>query len=81
MDMWDPYVTSVQAHLPERMARSFRQFHVPGIWGMLWPSTAEGKQNSEGRRDDRLAGTRYDWLRNPTSMEPKTAGVRRTEKQ
>jgi len=21
--------------------------------------------------DDRLAGTRYDWLRNPTSMEPK----------
>ena len=21
--------------------------------------------------DDRLAGTRYDWLRNPASMEPK----------
>jgi len=37
MDMWDPYVASVRAHLPEAEGKIvFDKFHVPSIWGMLW---------------------------------------------
>jgi len=37
MDMWDPYVASVRAHLPEADGKIvFDKFHVPSIWVMLW---------------------------------------------
>ena len=64
MDMWDPYVNSVRAHVAEADEKIvFDKFHV---------AQHLGKENKSLRAagDDRLKGTRYDWLRNPASMDP-----------
>src|SRR5689334_1181262 len=46
-------------------------------------NTAEGNKTPKAAGDDRLAGTSYGWLRNPTSMEPNDrkefAELRRSE--
>jgi len=79
MDMWDPYVASVRAICRKRMARSFStSFMWPSIWVMLWTRYGGRKTNSESRRGRPFGGHRYDWLRNPTSMERRPQGVRRT---
>ena len=73
MDMWDPYVASVRAHLPEADGKIvFDKFHVAKHLGDA-VDRVRRKENKilKAAGDDRLAGTRYDWLRNPVSMEPK----------
>jgi len=38
----------------------------------IWVTCGQGVRNTlKAAGDDRLAGTRYDWLRNPASIEPK----------
>jgi transposase len=72
MDMWDPYLTSVREHVPEADRKIvFDKFHVAKHLGDAVDKVRR-KENKTLRAagDDRLAGTRYDWLRNPAAMEP-----------
>jgi transposase len=73
MDMWDPYIASVREHLPDADGKIvFDKFHVTKHLGDA-VDRVRRKENKilKAAGDDRLAGTRYDWLRNPVSMEPK----------
>jgi transposase len=72
MDMWDPYVASVREHVPQATDKIvFDKFHIAQHLGKAVDQVRR-KENKTLRAtgDDRLAGTRYDWLRNPTKMEP-----------
>jgi len=72
MDMWDPYVNSVGAHVPDAAGKIvFDKFHVAQHLGNAVDEVRR-KENKALRAqgDDRLKGTRYDWLRNPVEMDP-----------
>jgi transposase len=73
MDMWDPYIASVRNHVPEADGKIvFDKFHVAQHLGDAVDQVRR-KENRilKAAGDDRLQGTRYDWLRNPVAMEPK----------
>jgi transposase len=73
MDMWDPYISSVRAHVPEADGKIvFDKFHIAQHLGDA-VDRVRRRENKTLRAsgDDRLKGTRYDWLRNPVAMEPK----------
>jgi transposase len=72
MDMWDPYVRSVSEHLREGQQKIvYDKFHIAKHLGEAVDKVRR-KENQTLRAagDDRLTGTRYDWLRNPAAMEP-----------
>ncbi len=73
MDMWDPYITSVREHVPEADDKIvFDKFHVAQHLGEAVDRVRRQENKTlRAAGDDRLAGTRYDWLRNPAAMEPK----------
>lgn len=73
MDMWTPYINSVREHVPEADGKIvFDKFHVAKHLGEA-VDRVRRKENKtlKAAGDDRLAGTRYDWLRNPAAMEAK----------
>ncbi len=73
MDMWDLYITSVREHVPGADGKIvFDKFHIAQHLGEA-VDRVRRKENKTLRAagDDRLTGTRYDWLRNPAAMEPK----------
>jgi transposase len=73
MDMWDPYVNSTLNHLPEAERKIvFDKFHIAKHLseGVDQVRRRENKQ-LRAAGDDRLTGTRYDWLRHPAKMDPK----------
>jgi transposase len=72
MDMWDPYIGSVREHLPEADSKIvFDKFHVAKHLGDAVDKVRRKENKTlKAAGDDRLAGTRYDWLRNPAAMEP-----------
>jgi transposase len=71
MDMWDPYVESVREHVSEAEKKIvFDKFHIAQHLGEAVDRVRrrEHKQlKAEG--DERLTGTKYDWLRNPAAMD------------
>jgi transposase len=72
MDMCDAYVASTMQHLPQAPDKIvYDKFHVAKQLGEAVDQVrrAENKQ-LRARGDDRLVGTRYDWLRNPSSFAP-----------
>lgn len=73
MDMWDPYIASVREHVPEADGKIvFDKFHVAKHLGEAVDKVRRKEHKTlKAAGDDRLAGTRYDWLRNPAKMEPK----------
>jgi len=73
MDMWDPYVASVRAHVPAAEKKiGFDKFHIAKPLGEAVDRVRRGEQKIlKAAGDDRLTGTRYDWLRHPAGMEPK----------
>lgn len=73
MDMWDPYIESVGEHVPEADGKIvFDKFHVAQHLGDAVDQVRRKENKTlKAAGDDRLAGTRYDWLRNPAAMEPK----------
>ena len=76
MDMWDPYVESVREHVADAGNKIvFDKFHVAQHLSQAVDEVRR-KENKALRAagDDRLKGTRYDWLRNPASMDPMTGG-------
>lgn len=73
MDMWDPYVASVRQHVPGAEKKIvFDKFHIAKHLGEAVDRVRRGEQKTlKAAGDDRLTGTRYDWLRHPARMEPK----------
>jgi transposase len=72
MDMWDPYVASVREHVAEADQKIvFDKFHVAQHLSQAVDQVRR-KENKALRAegDDRLVGTRYDWLRYPTTIDP-----------
>ena len=70
MDMWDPYVTSTQQHLPDGDSKIvFDKFHIAKHLGEAVDQVRrqENKQ-LRGEGDNRLVGTKYSWLRNPANF-------------
>ena len=67
MDMWDPYITSVQEHLEEGDGKIvFDKFHIAGHLGQA-VDRVRRREHKELRQqgDLRLVGSKYDWLRHP----------------
>jgi len=72
MDMWDPYVNSTMKHLPEAASKIvFDKFHIAKHLSEAVDQVRRREHKQlKARGDDRLTGTRYDWLRHPARMEP-----------
>ena len=72
MDMWDPYVNSTLNHLPDaRNKIVFDKFHIAKHLSEAVDLVRRREHKQlKARGDDRLAGTRYDWLRHPGKMDP-----------
>jgi transposase len=71
--MWEPYLTSVREHLPGADGKIVSyKFHVAQHLGDAVDKVRRRENKTlKAVGDDRLAGTRYDWLRNPAAMEAK----------
>ncbi len=72
MDMWDPYVASTRAHLGEAEKKIvYDKFHIAKHLGEAVDQVRRRENKTlRAAGDDRLTGTRYDWLRGPARMEP-----------
>jgi len=71
MDMHQAYINSVQQHLPDGERKIvFDKFHVAKHLGEAVDKVRRA-ENKVLRQDDddRLVGTKYDWLRNPNSFD------------
>ena len=73
MDMWDPFFASVMAHVPEADKKIvFDKFHVAQHLGEAVDRVRRRESKTlKAAGDDRLKGTRYDWLRARAAMVPK----------
>ena len=71
LDMWDPYLASLQNHLPEAEEKIvFDKFHIAKHLGEAVDQVRRREHKAlKAEGDERLTGTKYDWLRNPASME------------
>lgn len=71
MDMWQPYLNSVRANLAEAEGKIvFDKFHIAKHLGEAVDRVRRREPKVlRAAGDDRLAGTRYDWLRHPAAME------------
>lgn len=70
MDMWDPYIASTRAHLKDADNKIvFDKFHIAKHLSEA-VDRVRRQENKELRSegDDRLVGTKYDWLRHPASF-------------
>jgi transposase len=72
MDMWEPYVQSTRAHLPEADAKIvFDKFHVVKHLHDAVDQVRRGEHRALKRAgDDRLTGSKYLWLMRPRDMDP-----------
>jgi transposase len=77
MDMWEPYVQSTQAHLPEAEAKIvFDKFHVAKHVHEAVDAVRKAEHRAlKQAGDERLTGTKYLWLMRPQDM---SAEQRRT---
>ena len=71
LDMWDPYLASLREHLPEAEKKIvFDKFHIAKHLGEAVDRVRRREHKAlKAEGDERLTGTKYDWLRNPASME------------
>jgi transposase len=72
MDMWEPYVQSTRAHLPEADAKIvFDKFHVVKHLHDAVDHVRRGEHRTLKRDGDaRLTGSKYLWLRRPADLPP-----------
>jgi transposase len=72
MDMWDPYVNSTRKHLPDAERKIvFDKFHIAKHLSEAVDLVRRREsKHLRAAGDDRLVGTRYDWLRHPARMSP-----------
>src|SRR5437879_13059211 len=73
LDMWDPYLASLQNHLPAAEEKIvFDKFHIAKHLGEAVDRVRRREHKAlKAEGDERLTGTKYDWLRNPASMDEK----------
>jgi transposase len=73
MDMWDPYIASVRAHVEEADRKIvFDKFHVAQHLSQAVDEVRRKENKAlQAQGSKLLVGTRYDWLRNPAKMDPK----------
>jgi len=71
MDMWDPYLNSVREHLPGSANKIvFDKYHIAKHLGEAVDRVRRREQKAlKAEGDDRLTGTKYQWLRNPANLE------------
>jgi transposase len=73
MDMWDPFINSVQANVPNAEEKIvFDKYHIASHLGNAVNRVRRGENKkllSEG--DKRLVGSKYDWLTNPANFTAK----------
>lgn len=70
MDMWEPYIRSTEAHLPEaRLKIVFDKYHVAQHLNQAVDKVRR-QENRELAAEgiDWLKGTKYQWLRNPDNF-------------
>ena len=67
MDMWEPYVQATLAWIPEAAAKIvFDKFHIAKHLNEGVDRVRRTEHRELTQRDDqRLTGTKYDWLRHP----------------
>jgi transposase len=72
MDMWEPYVQSTHAHLPEAEAKIvFDKFHVAKHVHEAVDAVRKAEHRAlKQAGDERLTGTKYLWLMRPHEMTP-----------
>jgi transposase len=73
VDMWDAYLNSIRKHLPEADQKIvFDKFHIAQHLTDA-VDRVRRKEHKELRvaGDNRLKGTRFQWLRNPSNMAQK----------
>ena len=72
MDMWEPYVQSTRAHLPDADRKIvFDKFHVVKHLHDAVDQVRRGEHRALKRTgDDRLTGSKYLWLMRPKDMTP-----------
>jgi transposase len=70
MDMWDPFINSTSNHLPEAHKKIvFDKYHIASNLGKAVDSVRYQEHKIISREgDNRLIGTKYDWLRNPENF-------------
>jgi transposase len=71
MDMWQPYIAATKKHLPGAQTKiAFDKFHVAQHLGEAVDRVRRREQRSlSSEGDDRLKGTKYLWLRHPSSID------------
>jgi len=71
MDMCDAYVNSVLKHVPNAEKKIvFDKFHVAKALGEAVDKVRRAENKALlARKDKRLVGTKYDWLRNPANFK------------
>jgi transposase len=72
-DMWDPYLAAIQAHVPAAERKIvFDKFHILWHLNQAVDITRRAEHKLLRRRgDERLKGTKYDWLRHPAGFSRK----------
>ena len=80
MDMWEPYIQSVGAHVPQGAGKVvFDKFHIVKHLHEAVDKVRRTEHRWLLRQDDkRLTGTKYLWLRRPRDFSPEQ---RRTFRQ
>lgn len=71
MDMWGPYIAATAKSVPDGANKTaFDKFHVASHLGNALDKVrrAEHRELSQ-RGDQRLKGTKHDWLRNPSTHD------------
>ncbi len=77
MDMWNPYVAAPREHLPASDKKIvYDKYHIAARLS----KAVDQVRRAENKRlraagDERLSGTKYDWLRHPASFSEDGAGV------
>ncbi len=73
MDMWGPFIASVETHVPDAAKKIvFDKFHVARHLGEAVDQVRRKETKTlKAAGDETLTGTRYDWLRNRAAMEPR----------
>lgn len=72
MDMWEPYIRSTEAHVPDARSKIvFDKYHVAQHLNEAVDKVRR-QENRELLADGKswLKGTKYDWLRNPDNFDP-----------
>jgi len=67
MDMWEPYIASTRAHLPEAHRKIvFDKFHIAQHANQAVDQVRRHEHRAlQAEGQDALAGTKYHWLRHP----------------